>query len=608
MTDQGNPARTQSYLASSSLSTASQSAVRPRIRRLENADEAHPNSTTTSNTSTSRTSYLTQSAGDKNTNNSSIPKGSRVDSVSNKAPTGGELGQFLGDSWTQSWTSVQAFASALISGNEGYSKGIESPQSRQRPRAGSRPDTWGPSPPGRVRAIDDVGVGSLAKRQDALRAAKTASILESHEGVNGGLDITGKHKRRTSDEIVSIDQQPEEHLVYVHNVELNDTYAGIILRYKCREDVFRKSNGLWSRDSVQTRKWLIIPVDACEIKGRPCNPPSWQNNCEADLLAPSPSAAGESPSFNEPPRNDFVTVDPTDTDAKQGDAEDMPWTHVRWVQIDSFRQPVRIARVARQALGYFPPRRKKSIRTVSPLSTPRQSSDLSSIPPNSIERPSSRRLSSLSGRPPISGTPMSSRSRVGSEVTDSRPTWMRRPGGVGSMGRSVRAPGPDKDYFNSWTRKHIPGLNIEGLPSMSVMGSETAHFGFGQGSTSIVESPFEDGRDATATSRQGTGTGLDRAAAAVEHWLRGALAKRPSTPLLGGRLRPPGMLADGDVTDLIELTDTASEDGKAPHDIPTSIMGTLSSGTIGRVESTTGLKGRTKNTTEEGRGAHKKDD
>jgi hypothetical protein len=147
---------------------------------------------------------------------------------------------------------------------------------------------------------------------------------------------------------------------------------------------------------------------------------------------------------------------------------------------------------------------------------------------------------------------------------------MRRPGGVGSLGRHVRAPGPETDYFNTWTNKHLPGLNIDSLPSMSVMGSESARFGFTNADehVAIVESPFEEGRDAASTSRQGTG--LDKAAAAIETWLRGAFERArqgPLTPVIGPRGRPPGGGGGGGGVpelggDLIELTDAGSDDGR----------------------------------------------
>ncbi|KAL3955255.1 hypothetical protein ACCO45_010818 [Purpureocillium lilacinum] len=462
----------------------------------------------------------------------------------------GTLGQFLGDSWAQSWNSVQGLASSLT----GASSAFKAPATRfprqERPRSSSRksgpgrsPSAWGPAPPPRHPGPDDIAAGSLAEREAALRAAKTASVLESHDNVNGGLDTAGKHKRRNSDDVASTNRsQPEDCLVYIHRVGTNDTYAGIILRFKCREDIFRRANGLWSRDSIQTRKWLAIPVDACEVRGRPCDPPSWHKPSEIDLLAPTPAGADDNSAEAE---GDFFSSKPTQGGVSDREPraqyDDGPWTHVRWVQIESIQEPVQIGRMPRQALGYFPPRRKKSIGTF----------------------------------------------RVGSDARDNRPAWMRGPGGVGSMGRNTRTPGPDKDYFNSWARRHLPALNIEGLPSMSVMGSETARFGFSSEPSAIVESSFEQGRDIGSTSRQGSG--LDRAAAAVETWLRGALAKRPNTPLVGGRTGwPAGLSADQEGSDLIELADTGSDDGRiAVRDNAAAAMGFTS--TSGRSDGGSGL-------------------
>jgi hypothetical protein len=425
---------------------------------------------------------------------------------------------------------------------------------------------------------------------------KTASVLQSHEGVNGGLDVSGRFKKRRSDEDLrgssaAQSEETEEHLVYIHHVQPNDTYAGIVLKYKCREDAFRKANGLWSRDNtyIQVRKWLALPVDACEIRGRPCEAPSYYNNNHVDLLAPTPDAAAQDDPFS-------TGKAPEHQQPNQTFDEERPWTHVRWVTIDHFTTPVEIARVRRKALGYFPPRRKKSLHTVSSLSTPRGSMDVPSITLGSdaldhAQSPGStvsRRMSILSGT--------GSRS-VGDLDNPHRPAWMRRPGGVGSLHSKVR--GPERDYFNSWTRKHLPGLNIDSLPSMSVMGSESARLGFDDpldsdtpGPAGIVESPFEDGRDVESFSRGGnaSGTGLDKAAAAVETWLRGAFAKiPPGTPVLGPRGR--GQAAYGHQGqglrqvdgDLIELTDTNSDDGRpgggATGDLLDSSL--LSSGAFG---------------------------
>lgn len=437
-----------------------------------------------------------------------------------------------------------------------------------------------------------MAAGPAAARDEELRARKRASVLESHPGVNGGLDTRGKFKRRTSDDdlraaVTDAGQETEDCLVYIHHVNPADTYFGIILKYRCREDVFRRANGLWTRDNIQIRKRLVLPVDACEIKGRPCDDPSLVSQ-SADLLGSTPKtpAGGlgfrvgldDSDQFASPPA---TTGSRTPAKSTSGDAAGPAWTHVRWVRLESCADPVEIARVSRTALGYFPPRRKKSIySTGSTLSTPRQSIDLptgsSSLAdrtalPDSPGRGSRRQSQgmpggrSVLGASPISSSPLSGIDSVGAE--DPRPAWMRRPGGVGSMSRSVRAPGPARDYLNKWTTKHLPGLNIETLPSMSVMGSETARFGFrdGEEMPGLVEGAAEEGRDLSLHS--GQDLGLDKAAASIETWLRGAFAKSPGTPSavgspasssLAGRI---GRQAEETPGDLIELEDGPGEDG-----------------------------------------------
>ncbi|KAI1856745.1 hypothetical protein JX265_011386 [Neoarthrinium moseri] len=526
---------------------------------------------------------------------------SKLSNSGRSTPTNASFSKgLLEGSWAPSWTSVQDFASSLISGGE---SGYNSESSRPNSRSGSKsrqkssiwkglgggggnssrklPDNWGPPPPTKTARpkAEDIAAGSLAERQAALKAMKTASVLESYDGVNGGLDVAGKYKRRNSDEnLTRTMSEPivEEHLVYLHHVQPNDTYAGVVLRYRCQEHAFRKTNGLWSRDNIQVRKHLMIPVDSCEVKGRPCDPPTFYNQ-KVDHLATTPqpesfiqSGATDS-AQSQVLHDDFFSSQPRKSQSLP--EEEQPWTHVRWVKIDSFQHPTEIVRVSRKAMGFFPPRRKKSIHTVSTFSTPRQSLDMSRKMTADSNEPaldspggiSLRRQSSVSGRPVVGSlgtSPSVARSR-GSSIsqTDNMPAWMRRPGGVGSMSRTVKAPGPAKDYFNTWANRRLPkGFNIDSMPSMSVMGSESAHWGFANKGDEdvprgIVESPFEDGRDAdTVNNKQGIG--LEQAAATIETWLRGAWAKRPTTPRLGSRQRT------AEDMDLIELTDTNSDDGR----------------------------------------------
>lgn len=501
---------------------------------------------------------------------------SRSPSRIGKSPAGGFGAGLLEGSWTASWNSVQDLAAGWLS--RGTSP---NPTPRQQSRAGSRNNSR-TRPRVQERAassrptIQDVGAGVMAEREAALKAARTASVLESHDGVNGGLDILGRFKARTSDDLSrqAGDAEADEVHAYIHHVKPADTYAGIILKYGCRDDQFKRVNGLWSRDSISTRKWVALPVDACEVKGRPCTAPT-DTAEEVDLLAPTPEVEEDDYGWRGTTSTQQQIEDIFGPPRANGSAApeelkqeepDKPWTHIRWVTIDSFKEPVEIGRISKKSFGYFRPRRKRSLlSTVSPASTPRPSSDLQSITQVSGDSaddrggPPSRRQSLLSNRPtgPAAGsggmsTPASSRgrSRVGSTGADARPLWMRQPGGIGSLNRNVRAPGPEKDPLNSWAKKHFPALILDSLPSMSVTGAETAQPGFSGGAGSVTEATSGEAAD---LSRQGSG--LDRAAAAVETWLRGALVKRPGTPTReGGEERG----------DLIELADTHSEDGRSP--------------------------------------------
>lgn len=542
---------------------------RPRNRRSNVA----ANATSSSSTSTSLTGGLL-SPTSASRPYSSFNADPRNGSPSRRDTSGssgfGGFGSGLlsptASSWVPNWSSIQDFATTLIAGN-GTSGGGSGSASRSRTVSGrssqthagssSRklPDTWGPAPPGESTAfsssrprLHDVAAGQVAARERELKARKTASVLESHTNVNGGLDVRGKYKMRTSDEIVrgpatDASQEVEDCLAFIHRVQATDTYFGIILKYRCNEDTFRKANGLWTRDSIQIRKWVALPVDACEMKGRPCDDPSLFPQ-GVDLLASTPTATTTTSSdyfgATSGKAASTGTGTPTKAATEDGSAEP-PWTHVRWVRLDSCPDPVEIVRMSRKALSYFPPRRKKSIRSsMSSLSTPRASLDMAlsntSLPDRAAADGSpnrgSRRSSLLgNNRIPLGTSPLSSsspprlRSGLGktSAPVDPRPEWMRRPGGVGSMSKSVRAPGPARDSLNKWTTKHIPGFNIESLPSMSVMGSETAHFGFGEESPGLVESSFEDGRDASSMAAAAAkDTGFDKAAASIETWLRGA--------------------------------------------------------------------------------------
>jgi hypothetical protein len=470
------------------------------------------------------------------------------------------------------------------------------------------PDTWGPS--GLPRKPEDViGAGSVAERSAAVRAMKMRGVLEGREeDLNVRRDTNGNYKRRTSldDSARGLRDDEGDALVYIHHVQPQDTLAGVVLRYNCQPAVFRKANRLWPNDSIQIRKIVVLPVDACTIKGRPCESPLSPKLRGVDLLAPTPERDDPN-SFNNGSTWPGSSSAQSFASAEQQEAEEHPWTHVRWVQFDSFPSstPVEIARMPRQTLGYFPARRRRSQVTISTVSSPRASSDFppfslpSNDPSGSPSSTASRGASNIGHRtspsgsgsyfPPTGPTPRPRGESVG-EVAE-RLGWMRGPGGVGTFSKNVRKPGPAQDGLNSWTRKHMPGLAIDSLPSVSLIGGESAHISITDEVGSIEEGPMRPLRSGTATpSGAGQGLGLENAAAAIEGWVR-RLA-RPGTPRMGG---------PSEGADLIELLDGAgSDDGRGfdlnPGTLRTPPPGTGSTGRedldgLARGRATAGSKG-----------------
>jgi len=490
------------------------------------------------------------------------------------------LGGIWEGGWQSSWSALQGLASSVLGGDiEGEDLGsTNGGVVAAKPKKSQK---WGPE--GLPRKKEDaIGAGSVAEREAAVRARRMRGVLEGRdEDLNVRKDTSGNYKRRTSLEEARQDGHDEEvdALVYVHYVQPQDTLAGVILKYNCQPAVFRKANRFWPNDSIQTRKVVVIPVDACTIKGKPCESPSPESQ-GVDLLAPTP--AGEDP----PTFTNGATWPPDSSSQagtsaeRPGNEDEHPWVHVRWVIIDSSltSKPVEIARMPRRTLGYFPPRRRKSQNTISSLSTPRGSFDVPRItqsspdPSGSASSTPSRRTSNLGPRPsesmggsyfpPTASSTRPRRDSVG-EAAD-RLGWMRGPGGVGTFAKNVRKPGPGQDGLNAWAKKHIPSLTIDSLPSVSLTGGESAHFGFSDELSSISEAPVRIAGSGTATpSGLGQGLGIENAAAAIEGWVRRLAVKGPGTPKLGGR---------NDTSDLIELLDgTGSDDGRGFELTPGSL-------------------------------------
>ncbi|KAH8804800.1 hypothetical protein F5884DRAFT_797241 [Xylogone sp. PMI_703] len=560
-------------------SAAGSSSIRPRNRRLQSTEQELAITSGTSTANTSRTASPIPSKYPSRTPSNNITKSHDNNGLSRTlgVPASGRGGSgrsspvgfsdILETGWTSSWNALQGLANSVLGVDveeENSTKNSNMKKKQRRPVSSfiKPSQAWGPEGLPK-RGDGGVGGGTSTERDAAIRTKKRIGVLEGHEDLNGG------HKRKTSiDENRPESRDDEEDaLVYIHHVQQNDTLAGVVLKYNCQPAVFRKVNRLWPNDSIQVRKVVMLPVDACAIKGRPCEPPSSDSSYKGvDLLAPTPEV-------EEPPSNtdtNWPTSSPFPSSSSHQETPDdePPWTHVRWVLLDSSpsAKPTEIARISRKTLGYFPPRRRKSQATVSSISSPRASTDspgisqiqfeqtgLTSSPvvTNSFSPRSTRPASGSYFPPPTSGA--GNRRRDSVAETAERLGWMQGPGGVGTFGRNVRKPGPAQDGLNSWAKKHIPALAVDSLPSSAALGYETASLGFNDEVGNIVEGRAHPLASTPGpTSTPGQGIGLENAAAAIEGWVR-RLAKGPATPIFG----TPN---NAGTSDLIELMDGASSD------------------------------------------------
>ncbi len=87
-------------------------------------------------------------------------------------------------------------------------------------------------------------------------------------------------------------------------------------------------------------------------EGRPCDASSFESG-QVDLLAPTPDATH---TLDHDDQSDFFSHPANGKSREQAkEEEEKPWTHVRWVLIDSFSKPIEIARLSRRGARIFPP-------------------------------------------------------------------------------------------------------------------------------------------------------------------------------------------------------------------------------------------------------------
>ncbi|MCJ1466721.1 hypothetical protein MMC07_005341 [Pseudocyphellaria aurata] len=415
---------------------------------------------------------------------------------------------FAAGLWETSWSSLQGIASNLLSGdslgpssrNQSPRRKRRSPEVTQTPKS-AVPAQWGPPASGESK----VGLGSREDRRAQVQAKKREALLAA----NGYLapDASGRYKRRDSEESGATSAPPgdaddRDALVYIHEVKPSDTHAGVMIKYNCQPNAFRKANRLWPNDSIQVRKTLVLPVDACGVKGRKLadtdGPPNHLKSQTSQDSMRTPTNSHHSwygSAQSSEPKESHLSNRPISPSLSVLNPEESAWKHDSWVMIDGFPDAVEIARLSRRNLGFFPPSRRKSI-SLSDHDTPSRSLELSR------ER-----------RHDQSPRRKESRSSSGSHHFVHQ---LQGPGGVGTLGRKVHNPGPAQDGLNKLFSSHLPNL-----------------------------APRTSFESTTSTSS----AGIENVGGAIEGWVRKLAIKAAASvqsPAPGGR---------SGIGDLIELTD-----------------------------------------------------
>lgn len=378
-------------------------------------------------------------------------------------------------------------------------------------------------------------------------------------------DALGKFKRRLSDDRNSASAPPGENedreaLVYLHPVRRHDTLAGITIKYNISADALRKANRMWPNDSVQMRQTLILPVDACGVKGKPVS--GLQEaidllGSESEALStlqaeevPTPTVANPLPNgFTSPSGRGRTNSASTHTSASgvvSSTESDVPWVHDSWVLLPGNDKPTEIGRLPRRALGYFPPARRKS-NCYSDLDTPSPSLDLA-------RTSTSDRSSTDIAKSPLRQTaPRPRHVRRASNATNGYfPSYLSGPGGVGTMSRNVHFPGPAQDGLNKAFAKHLPDVapprNQHNLyqPDMPFDSDNPTPLGSGTGTPAFPHS-------------SGGNVNLENLGGAIESWVRRLATRSVHTPQDSQQaarvsVGTPSKGAGG-VGDLIEMTD-----------------------------------------------------
>ncbi|CAG7923661.1 unnamed protein product [Penicillium olsonii] len=394
-----------------------------------------------------------------------------------------------------SWSSLQSLASSVLGSDAGRATPPNTTKTNSR-RKPSRSDvyikstpksTWGPSAPNSL----DVGAGTKEERQALVQAKKREALLLADSDPIASRAFP--HKRRDSGDTSQQAVDPgydEDALAYIHTVQPTDTITGVTIKYGCQAAVFRKSNGFWPNDNIQSRNFVLLPVDACSVKGRPLPRET------VDLLGPETEDSSDS---------SIAPVPATADGAAKGKEKPTPledpnqvWTHESWVEMDGFPKPIQIVRVPRSALGFFPRTRRKS--TSYSDADPPISYRETVTPPSPSGSP-----------PPPSSFGTLPRTRVNGDQSKPKSSNPTRPGhrrqqsslhltgtGVGTLDPTSTGPGPALDGFTRFFAQHMPNL----APAPPPDNARKASF------------------ESASTVTSNASTGLENIGGAFEGWVR----------------------------------------------------------------------------------------
>lgn len=504
----------------------------------------------------------------------------------------------------ESWSSFQGLASSFLA-SDPTNLSVRRGSSLKKPKGGrmvqdksyglqQSQTEWGPKsqPVSSATPVED--------QKAILQAKKREAVLLQSVDATVGRDSLGRYKRKDSN--ASMRSSPIEApndgdvLVYRHKVQPQDTMAGVVIKYSCQPEAFRKVNRFWPNDNIQRKDYVILPVDACALRGRKTESPYVAGlfgadnetakhplsnvNSSADITKPSPPNKS-------PPTEPFPLADTTPSNLDM----DSPYRHDCWVLLPTQSQPVEILRISKRALGYFPPARRKSISTsTSPANdsgpgTPKSSFDMLRHPPThaaqqaQLNQQLHSALSSNASPSRQSSLPRyltdASRTRSSSTVSTSNGTSknaflsaLSGPGGVGTL-RGLRTekarPGPGEDSLNKKFAHYVPDLLPSDHPDYQ-SSSNTLKPPRSRGTSNSLRATPRASIDSIRSTRSNSSS----VPAAIAGWV-GKVASSPMRKKAElNRIERIDMnlsvLGEANSSDLIELADTPDEISRQLHD------------------------------------------